>query len=77
MNILELDPTVKRNGFRDFLLQRNPSESFAAKYMTYLTSSLVRAKTKQVSGQDNTEGESPAHKKENPKSSLFCGPGRA
>ena len=53
MNILELDPTMKRNGFRDFLLQRNPSESFDAKYLTYLTSSLVRAKTKQVSGQDN------------------------
>ena len=52
-DILELDPTVKRNGFRDFLVQRNLSESFAAKYMTYLTSSLVRAKTKQVSGQDN------------------------
>lgn len=50
MNILQLEPLVRRNGFRDFLLKRNPSESFANKYMTYLTSSLVRNKTKSISG---------------------------
>ena len=53
MNILQLDPLEKRNGFRDFLLKRNPSESFAAKYMTYLTSSLVRSNTKNISGYDS------------------------
>ena len=53
MNILQLDPLEKRNGFRDFLLKRNPSESFAAKYMTYLTSSLVRSNTKNISGCDS------------------------
>ena len=53
MNILQLDPLEKRNGFRDFLLKRNPSESFAAKYMNYLTSSLVRSNTKKISGYDS------------------------
>lgn len=53
MDLLQLEPTVKRNGFRDFLLKRNPSETFALKYMTYLTSSLVRSKTKNVTGYDN------------------------
>ena len=53
MNLLQLDPLVKRNGFRDFLLRRNPSESFAIKYMTYLTSSLVRSVTKNISSCDN------------------------
>lgn len=53
MNILQLDPLEKRNGFRDFLLKRNPSETFAAKYMTYLTSSLVRSNTKNISGCDS------------------------
>lgn len=53
MNLLQLDPLEKRNGFRDFLLKRNPSESFAAKYMTYLTSSLVRSNTKIISGYDS------------------------
>lgn len=53
MNILNLEPLVKRNGFREFLLKRNPSKSFADKYMTYLNSSLVRNKTKDISGYDN------------------------
>lgn len=53
MNILQLDPLEKRNGFRDFLLKRNPSESFAAKYMTYLTSRLIRSNTKNISGYDS------------------------
>lgn len=53
MNLLQFDPIEKRNGFRDFLLKRNPSESFAAKYMTYLTSSLVRSNTKNISDCDS------------------------
>ena len=53
MNLLQLEHLEKRNGFRDFLLKRNPSESFAAKYMTYLTCSLVRSYTKNISGCDS------------------------
>lgn len=53
MNLLQIDPIEKRNGFKGFLLKRNPSESFATKYMTYLTSSLVRRSTKNISGYDS------------------------
>lgn len=53
MNILQLKPLEKQNGFRDFLLKRNPSESFAFKYMAYLTSSLVKRITKDVSDCDS------------------------
>lgn len=35
------------------MLKRNPSESFAAKYMTNLTSSLVRSITKKITGCDS------------------------
>lgn len=52
MNLLQLEPLAKRNGFRDFLLKRNPSRHFADKYMTYLTSSVVRSKAKSISGCD-------------------------
>lgn len=52
MNSLHLESLVKRNGFRDFLLKRNPSETFADKYMTYLTSSVIRNITKKISGYD-------------------------
>ena len=48
MNLLQLSPLEKQNGFRNFLLKRNPSESFAAKYMTYLTSRLVRSSAKNL-----------------------------
>lgn len=53
MNLIKLEPFDKRRGFKDFLLRRNPSKTFAEKYMTYLTSSLVRSSTKQVSDQDD------------------------
>lgn len=53
MNLLQFEPLVRRNRFRDFLLKRNPSQSFAKKYMTYLTSSLVRNMTRQVTGNDD------------------------
>lgn len=53
MNLINLEPFDKRKGFKDFLLRRNPSKTFAEKYMTYLTSSLVRNSTRQVSDQDD------------------------
>lgn len=53
MNILHLEPLVKCDEFRDFLLKRNPSESFAHKYTTYLNSSLVRYITMKISGYDS------------------------
>lgn len=53
MNLLQLSPLEKQNSFRNFLLKRNPSESFADKYMTYLTSPLVRNCAKKISGCDS------------------------
>lgn len=53
MNIINLEPLAKNRGFKEFLLRRNPSKSFADKYVTYLKSSLVRNVTKQVTGKDD------------------------
>lgn len=39
--------------FREFLLKRNPSEKFAIKYITYLSSSLIRSQTKHIAGVDS------------------------
>jgi len=53
MNLINLEPLAKSRGFKEFLLRRNPSKSFADKYVTYLNSSLVRNITRQVVGNDN------------------------
>lgn len=53
MNIINLEPLTKNRGFKEFLLRRNPSKSFADKYVTYLKSSLVRNITRQVVGNDD------------------------
>ena len=53
MNLINLEPSAKNRGFKEFLLKRNPSKSFADKYVTYLKSSLVRNMTRQVIGNDD------------------------
>lgn len=53
MNLINLEPQAKNRGFKEFLLKRNPSKSFADKYVTYLKSSLVRNMTRQVIGNDD------------------------
>ena len=53
MNLINLEPVEKSRGFKEFLLRRNPSKSFADKYVTYLNSSLVRNITRQVIGNDD------------------------
>lgn len=53
MNLINLEPLAKNRGFKEFLLKRNPSKSFADKYVTYLKSSLVRNMTRQVIGNDD------------------------
>lgn len=53
MNIINLEPSAKNRGFKEFLLRRNPSNSFADKYVTYLKGSLVRNMTRQVIGNDD------------------------
>ena len=53
MNLINLEPQAKNKGFKEFLLKRNPSKSFADKYVTYLKSSLVRNMTRQVIGNDD------------------------
>jgi tRNA1(Val) A37 N6-methylase TrmN6 len=40
--VLNSTPANKESAFRDYLLARNPSESFARKYLTYMHSSLIR-----------------------------------
>lgn len=40
--LMKSTPVDKENAFRDYLLARNPSESFARKYLTYMHSSLIR-----------------------------------
>lgn len=47
------EPSVKSNGFKKFLLKRNPSEKFATKYITYMNSSLIRRKTKLIARVSN------------------------
>ena len=44
------EPNKNYEGFKAFLLRRNPSEKFAIKYLTYLNSSLVQYKTKSIAG---------------------------
>lgn len=53
MNIINIEPLAKNRGFKEFLLRRNPSKSFADKYVTYLKSSLVSNMTRQVVGNDD------------------------
>lgn len=53
MNLINLGPQAKNRGFKEFLLRRNPSKSFADKYVTYLKSSLVKKITRQVIGNDD------------------------
>ena len=53
MNLINLEPQAKNRGFKEFLLKRNPSKSFANKYVTYLKISLVRNMTRQVIGNDD------------------------
>lgn len=47
------EPQAKNRGFKEFLLRRNPSKSFADKYVTYLKSNLVRNMTRQVIGNND------------------------
>jgi hypothetical protein len=42
MNILNSDPNRKENAFREYLLARNPSLSFANKYIAYMQSSVIK-----------------------------------
>ena len=51
INILST-PEEKIASFREFLLKRNPSEKFAIKYSTYLSSSLITSQTKHIAGVD-------------------------
>lgn len=51
-DLLLADIQTKKVGFRDFLLKRNPSGSFANKYVTYLNSKVVKNKTKLISGKE-------------------------
>ena len=53
MNKILFDPNMKRTSFKKFLLTRNPSEKFASQYLSYLNGSLVRSKTKSITGKDS------------------------
>lgn len=52
-DLISADTQTKKAGFKDFLLKRNPSESFADKYVTYLNGKLVRSKIKLITGKDD------------------------
>lgn len=53
MCLINIEPDKKRKGFREFLLRRNPSKSFADKYISYLSSRLVKRIARQVSEHDD------------------------
>ena len=40
--LIKSAPAKKESAFRDYLLARNPSESFARKYLAYMHSSLIK-----------------------------------
>lgn len=53
MDIKATTPHERKNNFKDFLLRRNPSKSFADKYTTYLTASLIRRVTMNVATKES------------------------
>lgn len=40
--LMKSTPANKESAFRDYLLARNPSESFARKYLAYMHSTLIK-----------------------------------
>ncbi len=48
MNYLNKSASIELS-FKEFLLQRNPSQKFADKYIAYLSSGLVKSITKEIS----------------------------
>lgn len=43
----------RKEEFRGFLLNRNPSEKFAEKYIGYLSSGLIKRHTKELANKEN------------------------
>jgi len=43
----------RKDGFRDFLLERNPNERFVNTYFVYLNSSIVKRTISKICGKDD------------------------